>query len=272
MPANASTIPGRPKINFRVIALPVEHGSWGFVFEPLTAGLLVAFSPPAVWILLLVVGAFLMRQPLKILLGDWRAKRNLPQTAAARKFFLIYGAIFMIGLTGSLYFVPRFAFLPFLLILPFAAYQIYCDASRKSRDLLPELTGAVAISSSVAVIALADGWTPPSAFALWGIFVARLIPSILYVRSRLRLEKAKDFTKTLPIVSHAAAFVIVGALAFYGLSPILTVLMFAVLLGRSTIGLSTYRSKIKAMRIGVWEVVYGTLTVLSVVVGYHLKV
>jgi hypothetical protein len=48
--------------------------------------------------------------------------------------------------------------------------------------------------------------------------------------------------------------------------------MFAVLLGRAVIGLSPYRSKIKAMRIGVWEVIYGTLTALSVVIGYYLSV
>jgi hypothetical protein len=49
-------------------------------------------------------------------------------------------------------------------------------------------------------------------------------------------------------------------------------LMFAVLLGRAVVGLSPYRRKVKAMRIGVWEVVYGTLTALSVVVGYYLSV
>ncbi len=275
MSANVSTIPvSRPavKVNTKAIALPIEHGWWGFVFDPLTAGLLIAFSPAALWISLLVVGAFLTRQPLKVLLNAWQAKRDLPQTPVARKFVLIYGAIFTVGLLGSLYFVPQPAFLPFLFILPLAAYQIYCDASRKSRQLLPELTGAIAVSSSVAVIALADNWTLPAALGLWAIFVARLIPSILYVRNRLLLEKGKPFSRALPVFSHVAAFAMVAALAFYGLSPLLTVLMFAVLQARAAIGLSPFRSKIKAMRIGVWEVVYGTLTALSVVIGYYLNV
>jgi hypothetical protein len=272
MSANVSTIPVKRKINVKAIALPIEHGSWGFVFEPLLAGLLIAFSPSALWIALLVVGAFLTRQPLKVLLNDWQAKRNLPQTPVVRKFLLVYGAIFTVGLSGSLYFVPKFSLLPFLFILPLAACQLYFDASRKSRELLPELTGAIAISSSVAVIALAGGWNFATATALWAIFAARLIPSILYVRNRLKLEKGKDFSRALPILSHVAALALVGALAFYGLSPILTVLMFAVLLGRAVIGLSPYRSKIKAMRIGVWEVIYGTLTALSVVIGYYFNV
>ena len=272
MSVNVSTIPAVRKINVRAIALPIEHGSWGFVFEPLLAGLLIAFSPAAVWIALMVTGAFLTRQPLKVLLSDWQAKRNLPQTAVARQYVLMYGAVFTFGLVGSALFAKPAAFLPFLLILPLAAYQIYCDASRKSRNLLPELTGAVAISSSVAVVALAGGWSFGAAFALWAIFVARLIPSILYVRNRLLLEKGKKFSRALPVAAHVAAFAAVSALAFYGLSPMLTVLMFAVLQARATVGLSPFRRKVKAMRIGVWEVVYGTLTALSVVVGYYLSI
>jgi hypothetical protein len=122
MSASVSTIPiKRPLVNVKTIALPIEHGSWGFVFEPLTAGLLIAFSPSALWIVLLVVGAFLTRQPLKVLLNAWQAKRDLPQTPVAKKFVLIYGAIFTSGLIGGLYFVPRAAFLPFLFIMPLAA-------------------------------------------------------------------------------------------------------------------------------------------------------
>ena len=272
MSANVSTIPAVRKINVRAIALPIEHGSWGFVFEPLLAGLLVAFSPAAVWIALMVTGAFLARQPLKVLLGDWQAKRDLPQTAVARQYILMYGTIFMFGLTGSVLFAKPAAFLPFLFILPLAVYQIYCDASRRSRQLLPELTGAVAISSSVAAVAIAVDWSFGAAFALWAIFVARLIPSIFYVRNRLRLEKGKDFSYTQPVLLHVAALVLIGGLAYYGLSPLLTALMFAVLTARAAVGLSPYRRKVKAMRIGVWEVVYGTLTALSVVIGYYLNV
>lgn len=272
MSANISAIPMRPPVKIKNIALPIEHGSWGFVFEPLAAGLLIAFSPSAIWIVLLVVGAFLVRQPLKVLLNDLITKRDLPQTAVALKFVLIYGSISLFGAVGCLVFVKSESFLPFLFILPLAIYQIYCDASRKSRELLPELTGAIAISSSVAVVALADNWTFSAAAALWGIFVARLIPSILYVRNRLRLEKGKDFSQIVPFFANLSALIFVGMLAFKGFASLITTAMFAVLLVRSTIGLSKYRRKVKAMRIGVWEVIYGSLTAISVVLGYYLGV
>lgn len=271
MSANVLMINAKRNVRVRGIALPNEHGAWGFLFEPLVAAVAVAPSVASIWIVLLVIGAFLTRQPLKILLSDLSAKRNLPQTAVALKFVLFYGMIFCIGLTGSFTFARIENFFPFALIIPFGIYQLYCDASRQSRQLLPELTGAIAISSSAAVVALAGGWTFPAAIALWGIFIARLIPSILYVRSRLRLEKGKDFQLLPVIASHFAAIGAVGAFAANGFGSKLTLAMFIFLLGRAFFGLSPFRSKMKAMKIGIWEVIYGTLTVLSVILGYYFQ-
>ena len=45
--------------------------------------------------------------------------------------------------------------------------------------------------------------------------------------------------------------------------------VFAFLLFRSAVGLSPFRTKMKAMKIGIWEVVYGAVTVLSMIVGYY---
>jgi hypothetical protein len=217
-----------------------------------------------------VIGAFLIRQPLKIFIADILAKRNLPQTVVAKRFLLIYGTVFTAGFLGSLNIGRIEYFVPFALIIPFAIYQIYCDASKQSRQLLPEFTGAIAISSSAAVIVLAGGWTFPAAIALWGVFVARLIPSILYVRNRLKLEKGKDFLMYPVFAAHFLALGFVGILAANGFSSRLTLVMFVLLFVRAVTGLSPFRSKMKAMKIGIWEVVYGVLTVLSVIIGHYV--
>ncbi len=272
MSANAITINVNRKVRVKGIALPTEHGAWGFLFEPIVAATAVAFSGAGLWVALAVVGAFLTRQPLKILLADWQSGRNLPQTQVALKFTLGFGALAALGFAAAIASTAdHAAFLPFALVLPFAVYQIYCDATRKSRALWAELTGALAISSSSAAIALAAGWTWAAAFALWAIFAARLVPSILYVRNRLRLEKGKDFSFLTVAASNALALFFVAALAASGFASKLTAAMFVVLAARAVVGVSPYRRKIKAMRIGVYEVVYGTLTVLSIILGYYLK-
>ncbi len=260
------------KVRTRGIALPTEHGSWGFLFEPLVASLAIAFSLPAVWIALAYVGAFLMRQPLKIYVADRMAGRDLPQTSVALRFVLIFGVIYAIGVAGSLAFAELKSFIPILLVAPFGVYQIYVDASRQSRNVLPELTGAVTISSSAAVVALASGIAPATAYALWLVFIARLIPSIMYVRNRLRLEKGKDFMFALPVALHLVAIAAVAVLAYYSLIPKLPLVMFVFLFVRSAWGLSDYRKRVKAMRIGVMEVVFGALTAISVILGYHFHV
>ena len=68
------------------------------------------------------------------------------------------------------------------------------------------------------------------------------------------------------------SLLVIGFLVFKGLASIFTAFMFVILLGRSVIGLSPYRRKVKAMKIGVWEVIYGTLTAISVVIGYYMNV
>jgi YwiC-like protein len=271
-PVKTSTPIARPKVRLRGIALPNEHGSWGILFEPLVAAVAIAFSVVAPFVALLFIGAFLMRQPLRIYLADLKAGRNLPQTAAARKYVLFYTVIFAAGLAGTLVTASLTSLIPLAIVAPLAGVQIYYDVARRSRQLVPELTGAIALSSSAAVIALAAGWTPAAAAALSVIFVFRLIPSILYVRNRLFLEKGKKYSAAIPVLAHAVALLGTITLVSYELCSILTVTMIAVLFVRSLIGLSSFHRKRKAMQIGVHEVIYGALTVLSVILGHYLQV
>lgn len=259
----------RPAIRKSRIVLPIEHGSWGFLFEPLVAASAVAFSAAALPLSVMVISAFMMRRPLQIFLADRLAGRSLPQTRIAFQFVLIFFAVFAAGLAGSFLTSPLVAFLPFAVVAPFALYQIYCDASRKNRELAAELTGAFVMSSSAAAIAVAGGFAWPQAAAVWVFFIARFVPSILYVRSRLRLEKGKPFSFAVPTAAHLAALAAVALLWNAGFLPLLAGTVFAVLLARSVIGLSRFRRPAKAMKIGVWEVIYGLAAVLSLIIGYH---
>ena len=73
----------------------------------------------------------------------------------------------------------------------------------------------------------------------------------------------------IPTLAHIAALFMTAALAYYGLSPFLTILAMSVLAYRAITGLSPDRNKMKAMQIGVWEIIYGLIVVLSVVIGHY---
>lgn len=256
-----------PKVRVKGIVLPTEHGSWGFLAEPIVGSLAVAWSGAGAWTALLVVGAFLSRQPLKIFLGDVFAGRTLPQTSVARRFALLFIFISSIGFAGAVYNGGLHALWPFAVVAPLALVQIYFDARRQSRAFAAELIGAVAMSSSAAAISLAGGKELSLALALWTMFGARLVTSILYVRNRLRAGKGKEFSFWIPKVSHSVAFFAVAALAYLHLLPWTVTLAFAMLAVRSAAGLSRFRKSVKAMRIGVFEVIYGAILVLTLIVG-----
>ncbi|MBX3298414.1 MAG: YwiC-like family protein [Acidobacteria bacterium] len=256
-------------VRVRQVALPTEHGGWAFLLEPLAAGMAIAFSAGAPWIALITVGAFLTRQPLKVLIADRFGMRNRARAGLALRFLVGYGAIFALGIAGTLFTVGVQPLLPFVLVLPFAGFQIYIDASGQSRKLIPELTGAIVMSASMASIGLSANMPFANAVALWAIFASRSIASILYVRERLRLEKGKWYSRIIPTLAHVAALLLVSMLAFYGLSSFLTIMAMSILAYRAIAGLSPGRTRMKAMQIGVWEIIYGTAVVLSVVIGHH---
>jgi hypothetical protein len=270
MQAIISPVKHKSGIPLKSIALPIEHGSWGFVFEPLVAGVFLAPSVAAIFISIFVVGAFLTRQPLKFVLADWQQGRRLPRTEIAFRFVLIFGGIATFGLFGSVLSAPTVSFIPFVAVAPPIIYLIFKDAARQSRNLLPEVIAAFGLASSLPAITLAGGWPWPASLALWAIILARLVPSIIYVRNRLRLEKGKEYSRFAPFLAHALALIVAGGLAYAGLSPFLMILIMGFLLGRSVFGLSRFRRVARAKVIGIYEVVYGAVTILALLLGFYI--
>ena len=187
-PEIAVPSPTLVRTRLRGIALPNEHGAWGMLFEPLVAGAAVAFSVSALWISLAVIAAFLLRQPLKVLMLGLMSGRSTPHAAAAYKYLYLYATIFVIAGAGALAFSPPAVFLPLIIAAPLAAIPIYFDAIGKSRNLFPELAGSVAINSSAAMIALAGGWTLAGSVALWAILSLRWGSTICGAGLALALE------------------------------------------------------------------------------------
>ncbi|REJ75533.1 MAG: hypothetical protein DWQ47_08655 [Acidobacteria bacterium] len=255
------------KIKLRRIALPREHGSWGILLEPLVSAIVIAPSLGGAFAALFVISAFLLRQPSKVLITDLTSARMLPQTRSAGMFVAAFSVIAVASGSLALLFTDVLYLLPLTLLLPLGVFQLYKDVSGNSRDLIAELAGSAAISASAPTIVLAAGWTPLAALALWSVFVCRSVPSVIYVRERLRLEKGKSFSRNIPIALHLAGLGVVALFAFNGLITLLVLPVFVFLSIRSVSGLSSRRKQLKAMQIGIWETIYGVTLFTSVVAG-----
>lgn len=251
----------------RTIALPAEHGSWGLTLEPILLGLLVAPSWGGVGLGIGAFGLFLLRWPFKVAQTSYRQKRTIRLNLALR-FVVLYGLLSIVGFALAIWQAGWQPLWPFLLALPFGLIFYHYDRQNRSRSWQAELAGPIAFSATATSIALAGGWQVAPALALWGVLVARAIPSILFVRSRIRLDRDRPHQPLLALGTHGLALLAVGWLSGLGWLPTITLGVFILLLLRAIWGLSPYRRAVPIKVIGFSELAWGLLTVLTVAVGW----
>ena len=258
--STAVYVPALPRPSLRPIALPTEHGGWGFLIEPILLAMLVAPSRAGALVALAYAFGFLTRQPLRFALQDAHRGRAYPRTRWCWLFAIGYASAALLALAAAIALRGWTMVIPIGLVAPLGLTQILYDAHNRSRSLLPELAGAAAMCSSAAAIAIASGMRIVPALALSGIVVARALPSIVYVRTVLGHTKPKWPALAL----HAAAIALVALFA-----PKTAVLAMALLFIRAAWGLS--HPPPRAQKLGWTEIVAGLATVLLASAGLWVR-
>lgn len=241
-------------MRLRPLALPYEHGAWGFLLEPIAVGLLVAPSRGGALVALGTIAAFLMRHPLRLGIGDWIAHKHVPRTRVCFLLALGYG----LAALAAFAFVGLRPLIPLAFALPMAATQFAFDVRNRGRARTAELAGALAAGWSASAIVLAGARPPALAIALWVLLAARAWTSVFYVRSTLRGE-----SRPLMLAMHAIAIVAAMILAWRGYVSALAVTAMAVLLARAL----PATGNLRARDIGIRELGYGALTVLLIAIA-----
>ena len=261
----------QPGIKIRAVALPAEHGGWALVIEPIALGLLVAPSFAGLFIGLTAFACFLARHPLKIAIGDRRKGRVLTRTSLADRFAFFYLTLAIIFFGLAVRTATSESLLPFLIAAPLVLIQLFYDALGQSRKLIPEIAGALAVGSISAAIALAGGWSRAAAYALWIVVACRHVPTVMYLRVlvRRRREKQRAMADAAVIAVQLLALLAVSFLLFLRIVPAVAIIVFAILLVRAVIGLLAHTVP-APKKLGISEIVYGTLAVLVLGVGYWL--
>lgn len=254
----------------RRVALPTEHGGWAFVLNPILLALLVVPSLDGLLLGVAAVSAFLIHQPFKQWWSDYRVKRNIPRTPIARNFIIAYASIAMLAF-GYVFTRNSGAYLlPLVLAIPLGITQQMYDTQGRSRELVPELCGALALSAVGPAITVLGGWDLKAAMLLWLLLIVWVVTAIFYVRVRLRLEKGRLNDHDLQYVGvvHGIGLVLVGLAWYNAALPFLSLVAVGLLAMRATWGLSPYRRHVKAIRIGIGEVLIGLAYVMLCAVGY----
>ena len=250
--------------------MPVEHGGWGFLVEPLVLGLVLAPSVAGLCLAGAAVAAFLIRHPLRLALMDRRKGVRYPRSTLAERFVVGYAALALTFLAAAVLLARAPFWPPVVLAAPAALVALGFDARGRSREAFPEAAGAVALGGSVSAIALAGGLPPGPAFGAWALLALRGITAVLYVRARLRLDRGLPSGTGMVLSSHVAGVAAAGALAVPGWGPWLGVLALVLLLLRALHGLSSRRPRLRPQALGFREMGWGLVTLVLLAVGYRL--
>ncbi|MGJ3237112.1 MAG: YwiC-like family protein [Anaerolineae bacterium] len=256
---------------WQTVALPTEHGGWGFISEPLLLGLLLAPTWGGLALAMMAFGAFLLRHPLKLVVKDRRKGRIVPRTLRAQQFVMLYGGV-MLGAGGLVLLTlpPVPALIPLLLCAPLIGVQLWQDMQNKSRSLSAELAGALATGAFASTLVMLGGWELPGALALWLALAIKGATAVLYVRARLRLEREQSHRSEQAIGAHWLGLVILIGASVARLLPWTAPLAMLVLTLRAGLGLSAWHKPRPPKVIGFQEIGYGLGFVLALVIGYAL--
>jgi hypothetical protein len=247
------------------VFLPKEHGSWSLVLEPLALGLLVAPSWSGTALATAALAGFFARRPLMATIRPVSAdrRRTAGKTLAALSTLAVIGLL-EAGLSGR----PA-ALWPLLCTALGGGLFVYFDACRDARAMAAELAGSAAFAFLPAALATLAGWPPATAFALAAVALARGVPTVLTVRTSLRLGKGQAggaFAAMLAAGLAAAGLII---LAQKQLVPWLAAGFATLFLLRTAWLVTPLRPVWPARRIGLIESILGALYVGAIALAYH---
>jgi hypothetical protein len=264
-------------VSLRRVAIPSEHGGWGFTLEPVLLGLLVVPGWAGAGIGLAAVAAFLTRHPLKLWLNDVRRGVRYPRTTLAARVAFTYAAAGCFGLVLAAASAgvpdPQSAAVwtsfwwPLILAVPMIGIQLHFDARGQGRNLLPEIAGAGAMGSVAAAIALAGRVNPAVAYGLWLVLGMRAVASIFYARTMVMRARGIAAAPGQAYAAGVTATGVLAAAAALGLIPQLSVVAMVVLLIYAVVTLS--RPPVPAKVVGWSQMALGLLVVLLTAIGTH---
>ena len=175
----------------RHIAITTEHGSWVFLLSPLIIGLFAGgnFSTTSLLLVLAALAAFLIRQPLAVMVKAYSGRRSKKDLPAARFWILIYGFVVLFTVVGLV--LEGNGYLLYLGIpgLPVFFWHLLLISRRQERRQM----GVELVASGVlALTAPAAFWVgrenhDPLGWWLWLLTWLQSAASIVY--AYLRLEQ-----------------------------------------------------------------------------------
>jgi len=264
----------KSKLFLRHIALPSDHGSWVFLLSPLLIGLFAgdSWSTATFFLIVASLAAFLIRQPVTIIVKVFSGRRSRRDLTAAWFWVGIYAIIGAVGLVGLL--LQGFAFIFILALpgIPVFAWHLYLVSKRAERRQM----GVEIVASGVLALAapagywLGVGWADPLGWLLFALTWLQSAASIVYAYLRLQqreLEDIPDINTRMKMARRALTYttfnvLLVLLLALTNTVSLLLVLPYVLQWVETIYGTLKPAMGLQPTRIGVRQLIVSSLFTL----------
>ena len=178
------------------IYLPQDHGSWVFIFSPLLVGLFAGgtFTLASMYLVVAAVAAFLIRQPVTMVVKVYAGRRARTDLPAARFWILVYGSLILLALIGLLSAGAGYVLLLAIPGFPVFGWHLWLVSRREERrQVNVEIiaTGVLALAAPAAYW-VGIGHYGPSGWWLWVLTWLQNAASIVYAYLRLEQREWKE--------------------------------------------------------------------------------
>jgi hypothetical protein len=173
------------------IALPQDHGSWVFILSPLLVGIFAGgkFNYAIFNLIIAAMSAFMIRQPMTIIVKAISGRRPKSDLPAARFWVLIYGSIAALTLTGLI--LEGFGYVLYLAIpgVPVFAWHLWLVGQRAERKQAGVEIVAIGVLSLAAPAAYWVGLGHYDPLGWWLLLWVWMQSAASIVYAYLRLEQ-----------------------------------------------------------------------------------
>ena len=177
------------------ILLPQDHGSWVFIFSPLLVGIFAGnqFTLVSLILVVAVVAAFLIRQPVTIAIKVYAGRRTRGDLPAALVWITVYGIILALALYALI--TAGFGYMLILglagvLVLAWHLWLISQRQERRQVNVEIIATGVLSLAAPAAYW-VGMGRYEPTGWWLWALVWLQTAASIVHAYMRLEQRELR---------------------------------------------------------------------------------
>ena len=177
------------------ILLPQDHGSWVFIFSPLLVGIFAGnqFTLVSLILVVAVVAAFLIRQPVTIAIKVYAGRRTRGDLPAALVWITVYGIILALALYALI--TAGFGYMLILglagvLVLAWHLWLISQRQERRQVNVEIIATGVLSLAAPAAYW-VGMGRYEPTGWWLWVLVWLQTAASIVHAYMRLEQRELR---------------------------------------------------------------------------------